>query len=108
MHRLKKALGVTFVPLFIWMGTLSESGIAPLQAQGWVDGRDPCNARMLTRYYGLLEAQPGDTWALGRLLACTTPKALIERYERLSKAQTGNYNFRIILGSLYLRQKDYT
>lgn len=87
--------------------TGSWGGVAQLRAQGWVDGRDPCSARMLGRYYGMLEAQPGDTWALGRLLACTTVKSLVERYDRLSKAQAGNYNFRIILGNLHLRLKDF-
>jgi tetratricopeptide (TPR) repeat protein len=62
---------------------------------------------MLGRYYGLIEAQPDDTWALGKLLACTSVKALVERYTKRISTQAANYNYRIILGNLLMQQKDY-
>jgi tetratricopeptide (TPR) repeat protein len=80
--------------------------VSPAFAQGdWVAGRNPCNASMLTRYYGMLDQEPENSWALGKLLKCVSVKALIQRYERLAKGAPGNYNHKINLGLLHAGQK---
>jgi tetratricopeptide (TPR) repeat protein len=60
---------------------------------------------MLGRYYDLLDQEPENTWALGKLLKCTSVKALIARYERLAKASPQGYNHRVNLGLLHAGQK---
>ncbi len=76
-------------------------------ARSWVSGRNPCSGRMLARYYGLIEGRPSDSWALGKLLRCLSLKQLARRYEARVKSRPKNYNYRIILGNLQMRRKDY-
>jgi len=99
-----------------WVPGLTSSGVSgglgPLapreaRARSWVHGRNPCGARMLARYYGMIEARPGDRWALGKLLRCVSVKALIQRYEKRIEKRPKHYNYRVILGNLLMRRKKH-
>jgi tetratricopeptide (TPR) repeat protein len=63
---------------------------------------------MMGRYRGMIDANPGNRWALGKLLRCISVKALAGQYAKRIKRYPKNYNFRIVLGNLLMRLKKHS
>ncbi len=78
------------------------------EARAWVSGRNPCSGTMMGRYRGMIDSNPGNRWALGKLLRCISVKALAKQYAKRIKRSPKNYNFRIVHGNLLMRLKKYS
>ncbi len=76
--------------------------------RSWVSGRNPCSATMMGRYRGMIDANPGNRWALGKLLRCISVKGLARQYARRIKRFPKSYNFRVVHGNLLMRLKRHS
>ena len=93
---------------FAVLATVLFTSPGRADARAWVGGRNPCSATMMGRYRGMIDSTPGNRWAMGKLLACISVKALAEQYARRIKRFPKNYNFRIVRGNLLMRLQLYT
>jgi tetratricopeptide (TPR) repeat protein/HEAT repeat protein len=82
--------------------------VRPVAAQRggqWGLRKDPCNATLLARYYGMLERNPNDSFPMRKLRKCRSAAALIRRYQAKVKKRPKWYAGHVILGHLYVAIK---
>jgi tetratricopeptide (TPR) repeat protein len=92
---------------FAIFATLVVTSPRPADARTWVSGRNPCSATMMGRYRGMIDSNPGNRWAMGKLLRCISVKGLAKQYTARIRKSPKNYNFRIVLGNLLMRLKQH-
>jgi tetratricopeptide (TPR) repeat protein len=104
---MKSSRILVFCVLFVLFVAVLAASPRLAAARAWVSGRNPCSATMMGRYRGMIDGDPGNVWALGKLLRCISVKALASQYERRIQRYPGNYNFRVVHGNLLMRLKRY-
>jgi len=92
---------------FAFLAAVVTTAPHKADARSWVGGRNPCSATMMGRYRGMIDSNPGNRWAMGKLLRCISVKALAKQYAKRIQKQPKNYNFRIVRGNLLMRLKKY-
>ena len=95
--------------LAVGIGTLIFfPGPAAAQRAGeWGLRKDPCNATLMARYFGMLERNPNDSFPMRKLRKCRSAAALIRHYKKKVKARARWYAAHVILGHLYVATKKY-
>ncbi len=93
---------------FASFATVVASSPRPADARTWVSGRNPCSGTMMGRYRAMIDSNPGNRWAMGKLLRCISVKGLANQYTKRIVRSPKNYNFRIVLGNLLMRLKRHS